>query len=150
LALLHRHARPIIIDDYGEHAAGMIAGDANLIAMPAGIADEIAEAALEALRADLDDGIAGEGERHLMAGEAAGIADLAEQHRDVSRQRVLAAVAAGEGEIALEHAVHVVDIALQGVDIGRVANERELQTRSEEHTSELQSRENLVCRLLLE
>src|SRR5690606_42152718 len=26
----------------------------------------------------------------------------------------------------------------------------ELQTRSEEHTSELQSRENLVCRLLLE
>src|SRR5690606_42124581 len=27
---------------------------------------------------------------------------------------------------------------------------RELQRRSEEHTSELQSRENLVCRLLLE
>src|SRR5690606_41931740 len=27
---------------------------------------------------------------------------------------------------------------------------REVQVRSEEHTSELQSRENLVCRLLLE
>src|SRR5690606_41586409 len=30
------------------------------------------------------------------------------------------------------------------------AGNRTLQTRSEEHTSELQSRENLVCRLLLE
>src|SRR5690606_41993260 len=29
-------------------------------------------------------------------------------------------------------------------------NERETEPRSEEHTSELQSRENLVCRLLLE
>src|SRR5690606_8050912 len=30
------------------------------------------------------------------------------------------------------------------------AREREGESRSEEHTSELQSRENLVCRLLLE
>src|SRR5690606_40608278 len=29
-------------------------------------------------------------------------------------------------------------------------NERRIMLRSEEHTSELQSRENLVCRLLLE
>src|SRR5207302_10363824 len=29
-------------------------------------------------------------------------------------------------------------------------NDDEVETRSEEHTSELQSRENLVCRLLLE
>src|SRR5690606_40771579 len=32
----------------------------------------------------------------------------------------------------------------------RGANEKEEAKRSEEHTSELQSRENLVCRLLLE
>src|SRR5690606_40567689 len=31
-----------------------------------------------------------------------------------------------------------------------VAHQRVLDNRSEEHTSELQSRENLVCRLLLE
>src|SRR5436309_11148822 len=31
-----------------------------------------------------------------------------------------------------------------------LAGEREIKGRSEEHTSELQSRENLVCRLLLE
>src|SRR5690606_40406620 len=32
----------------------------------------------------------------------------------------------------------------------RIAIEQERERRSEEHTSELQSRENLVCRLLLE
>src|SRR3712207_7714517 len=37
-----------------------------------------------------------------------------------------------------------VDLLRQGVDVGR------LQFRSEEHTSELQSRQYLVCRLLLE
>src|SRR5436309_4561060 len=42
----------------------------------------------------------------------------------------------------------------EGRDVARIVPEIEgrqmLQTRSEEHTSELQSRENLVCRLLLE
>src|SRR5690606_41669962 len=39
------------------------------------------------------------------------------------------------------------------IDIAQVFTQRtsdQLQHRSEEHTSELQSRENLVCRLLLE
>src|SRR5690606_40960850 len=35
-------------------------------------------------------------------------------------------------------------------DVAELARRREVQLRSEEHTSELQSRENLVCRLLLE
>src|SRR5690606_41845002 len=42
---------------------------------------------------------------------------------------------------------------LSRVDVGRdpdVPHPREFEWRSEEHTSELQSRENLVCRLLLE
>src|SRR5690606_40717630 len=34
--------------------------------------------------------------------------------------------------------------------LGRVRSHRRRHVRSEEHTSELQSRENLVCRLLLE
>src|SRR5690606_39433765 len=36
------------------------------------------------------------------------------------------------------------------VDVGRLAPLGGEEARSEEHTSELQSRENLVCRLLLE
>src|SRR5690606_41327196 len=43
------------------------------------------------------------------------------------------------------------DDAPQHVVLRLVRHERDLQlARSEEHTSELQSRENLVCRLLLE
>src|SRR5690606_32396250 len=34
--------------------------------------------------------------------------------------------------------------------VNTLCQEKDLQLRSEEHTSELQSRENLVCRLLLE
>src|SRR2546427_7753979 len=34
--------------------------------------------------------------------------------------------------------------------VGRIAGEQLIPTRSEEHTSELQSQSNLVCRLLLE
>src|SRR2546422_6412922 len=41
----------------------------------------------------------------------------------------------------------LVDVRLEGMLAGPV---RELKTRSEEHTSELQSRLHLVCRLLLE
>src|SRR5436309_6155648 len=42
------------------------------------------------------------------------------------------------------------DAAETHVDDVDVFADCEVQTRSEEHTSELQSRENLVCRLLLE
>src|SRR5690606_40038566 len=38
----------------------------------------------------------------------------------------------------------------QGPDFARAQQSGSLSLRSEEHTSELQSRENLVCRLLLE
>src|SRR5690606_41794668 len=34
--------------------------------------------------------------------------------------------------------------------VKRISDDQALRVRSEEHTSELQSRENLVCRLLLE
>src|SRR6266511_4482375 len=64
-------------------------------------------------------------------------------------------------QLAVQHHVHV---ALVGLDLGggrrHDLGARQLQLerqvgalddlRSEEHTSELQSRENLVCRLLLE
>src|SRR5436309_8709858 len=41
----------------------------------------------------------------------------------------------------------VLDPTLKVAEVARLAS---LRIRSEEHTSELQSRENLVCRLLLE
>src|SRR5207302_10849888 len=61
-------------------------------------------------------------------------------------------VAAFHPEAGRDHAAHGRDCACRRVrvppaaDLGAAAG----RLRSEEHTSELQSRENLVCRLLLE
>src|SRR5436309_8740220 len=57
--------------------------------------------------------------------------------------------------VELERPVHhrlvrVPALVEQIVGVGRVQALVVLSVRSEEHTSELQSRENLVCRLLLE
>src|SRR5690606_41725362 len=52
------------------------------------------------------------------------------------------------GELAMNHVYSAAALAKDmGISITPV---REAILRSEEHTSELQSRENLVCRLLLE
>src|SRR5690606_41926691 len=61
---------------------------------------------------------------------------------DAGRERAAAVVEAGEGDL------EPLPFLVQEVRL-RHADVRE-SDRSEEHTSELQSRENLVCRLLLE
>src|SRR5690606_40829624 len=53
---------------------------------------------------------------------------------------------AGGRRHLFKHAIHLLGRPHQGVDV----LDRNDAVRSEEHTSELQSRENLVCRLLLE
>src|SRR5258708_18714487 len=45
---------------------------------------------------------------------------------------------------------HIFDISLHGFPVGMIKSCRRYWTRSEEHTSELQSPDHLVCRLLLE
>src|SRR2546430_4790132 len=45
---------------------------------------------------------------------------------------------------------HAVVLMLYELALARGADARPFKTRSEEHTSELQSQSNLVCRLLLE
>src|SRR5688572_1333001 len=58
---------------------------------------------------------------------------------------------AGHNVVALRnHAVRVLLTGLAVIALGRRAVEHLLAARSEEHTSELQSQSNLVCRLLLE
>src|SRR3712207_6897661 len=67
------------------------------------------------------------------------------------RSRILLA---GVDPPSLEHVVgdmtSVIDQPLDGVGDLELAARRRLDGRSEEHTSELQSRQYLVCRLLLE
>src|SRR5690606_41427046 len=64
---------------------------------------------------------------------------------EVRRADVLREVLAGVAELQGE-----ADHVLQDLPEGAARHERLVDGRSEEHTSELQSRENLVCRLLLE
>src|SRR5690606_41401223 len=55
---------------------------------------------------------------------------------------------ASDGDVTeVPVAGHFSDVPLV---VDQVGDERDVAERSEEHTSELQSRENLVCRLLLE
>src|SRR5690606_42133614 len=53
-------------------------------------------------------------------------------------------------EIAVRNAVQRIARRLAETERRRAIRWTAFRTRSEEHTSELQSRENLVCRLLLE
>src|SRR3546814_2178908 len=69
---------------------------------------------------------------------------VAQQAAEVSRRRCLPPLAAGEGEVAFHHVLHLGDVGLQVLRVGHVAQHLELQLhaserRSEEHTSELQS-----------
>src|SRR3712207_8105307 len=50
----------------------------------------------------------------------------------------------------LDLPLHGLLVPARGVQRRRVGEERAARARSEEHTSELQSRQYLVCRLLLE
>src|SRR5690606_16615032 len=69
-----------------------------------------------------------------------------EQAKDLARTCALNALAAVDSLVGIDAIVRVVKV------VGFVASAEGFggQPRSEEHTSELQSRENLVCRLLLE
>src|SRR3712207_8564491 len=62
------------------------------------------------------------------------------------RQRVLLGLLDGSGPAQAEIAA----LALTHLDTAGVKGNPAVQARSEEHTSELQSRQYLVCRLLLE
>src|SRR2546430_7410249 len=55
-----------------------------------------------------------------------------------------------EREITIEGVAGKYKKALRKKEKAIEANKKELRARSEEHTSELQSQSNLVCRLLLE
>src|SRR5690606_41217362 len=78
-------------------------------------------------------------------------------NRELSRQRVLAVQAylvergVDKDMISIRFHGERYPVANNNTREGREKNRRvTLRLRSEEHTSELQSRENLVCRLLLE
>src|SRR5215475_11453175 len=67
---------------------------------------------------------------------------------DAGVSAVEAAVEGDAGDLEAGHGEHRLEKPAVGAELG--ADVLGVVARSEEHTSELQSRENLVCRLLLE
>src|SRR3712207_8307530 len=65
----------------------------------------------------------------------------------VSRAHRAAARIAGDG---VDHARHMLEVAFGAPEAAAGEGRNRAAARSEEHTSELQSRQYLVCRLLLE
>ena len=102
----------------------MAAGHLDAVAVALGVADEVVDAAFEDLRPHPHHRVAGIGNVGCVAGDARLPADLVEHGGDVGFHRVLVAVAAGEGEVAVEHAVHVVDVFLQLLCVGRSLDQR--------------------------
>src|SRR5690606_41030670 len=81
--------------------------------------------------------------------------DLAQRaigiHRDFQHQPAFqAALPQFLGVVAVADALHSPTPVIEVGGVDHLAGVHRDQLRSEEHTSELQSRENLVCRLLLE
>ena len=62
---------------------------------------------------------------------------LLQQLADVGRRRLLAAVALGEGQVVLQHVLHLVDVVLQRRDLAAVAEQGELQLEAGQHGAQV-------------
>src|SRR3984893_16356073 len=63
---------------------------------------------------------------------SASVLSSSRKRAHVGRRRLLARIPAREGEIGLQHAAHLVDVLLHRVDLGTVADERELELEAGE------------------
>ena len=62
---------------------------------------------------------------------------LVQQLADVGRRGLLAAVALGEGEVVLEHVLHLVDVVLERLDLRALAQQRKLQLEARQHGAQV-------------
>src|SRR5207302_1569018 len=94
------------------------------------------------------------GRTHRHAARAAVEADATHPRlvddRVVVDVRNVGDVDVGDGAVVVELVSAPVAALKAAAEIAEAVVDAAVETRSEEHTSELQSRENLVCRLLLE
>src|SRR5207245_383476 len=72
--------------------------------------------------------------RNTSAGRAG---DLAEDGREVGQLGLLLALAAREGEIGVDHALHLRDVGLEAADIWLVAEHRELELHARERRAQV-------------
>ena len=65
------------------------------------------------------------------------LVDLLQKLAQVGQLRDLAAVALGEGEVVLEHALHLAHVRLQRSRLVRVAEQRQLQLEARQHRAQV-------------
>ena len=125
LAIFGRNARPVVVDMEDEPARLVVGRDGDPVAVTRGVGNEVEEEPAEGVDADRDGGVSHEVDAGRIAGAIGIRLDLVEQPTQVGPHRRLAGIAPREGEIALQHAVHLVDVALEIIGFGRVPQHRE-------------------------
>ena len=101
--------------------------DADVLAVTHGVVDEVRQAALEGAPAQRQGDRLDGAERDGAALAAAAGHHLVEQRREVGGGRLLAFLAAGEGEVALDHALHLGDVGFETGHAFALALHGELQ-----------------------
>ena len=130
-------AGAVVIHGDGEPAVVAVAGDRDRRRVARGVGNQIGEAALERRRSHGDDRMAVEIHARLVA-VALGVGlELVEERAHVGRRRLLTRIPAREGEIGLQHAAHLVDVLLHRVDLGTVADQRELELEAGENGAQV-------------
>src|SRR6516162_8218045 len=94
------------------------------------VRDQVAEAALEGSGAYPDDRRAVEDDAGAVAVALDVALELLQEGRHVGGGRLLAGVAAREGEVGLEHTGHLIDVLLHRLDLWALADQRELELKA--------------------
>src|SRR4029079_6931728 len=127
LAHLRWNTRPIVVDVHGEPAVIAMSRDGDVLGEARGVRHQVSETAPECRRAHGHDRMSVEHDIGLVAVALDVRLELIQKGRHVGWRRLLAEIAAREGEIGLEHAAHLVDVLLHRLDFRSAAEQRELQ-----------------------
>ena len=106
----------IVVDGDRQIAMVAVPGDRDHVGETRRVRHEIGEAPLECRGPHRHDRLAVNYDRRLMPVTFGIRAQLVEEHRHIGRRRLLAAVAAGKGEIGLDHPRHLIDVFLELLD----------------------------------
>ena len=137
LAQLQRDAGSVVVHGHRQPAMIAVPGDRHRRSKTRGVADKIGETALERGRANRDVWLAVEIDARRMTVPFGVGFQIVQKRGDVGRPRLLAHVAARKGEISLEHSRHLVDVLLDGVDFGAVAEQGEFKLKARQNGAQI-------------
>ena len=133
-----RNAGPVVVDRHRQPAVVAMAGDGDRRREARRVRHQVGEAALERRRLHRDDRRAVERSTLVLWPLRSASAFSSSRNAAMSvGAGVLAGVAAREGEIGLEHAAHLVDVLLEHLGLGHVAEQRELQLEAGQHGAQV-------------